>query len=818
MVCPKCGNEINKDWEVCGYCGYSLHNLPDQGIPSNPMDRPGKGRKTTNIVLFSSILIVLIGLFVIWQGFSLTNSSSLDTEISGTTKPSQPVESPPSIHTQNPETTEEKITSKSPSTEIATTTQMNIGSSIKLALPSNLTEITAQNAGLVREIALIGGGKFTVFQSDGSVLTEENIPLEGVSEVLLSPDGKLLILRDGSRKALLHLESLELKLLEEIDYRLYMFAPDSLGFLTRLSGSSKGDLLIYYDLRTDGIIPLPRSQIEREHMGFTDIALFSPDSKLFAASFDSETVHIWNIHDGELLLDMDMSKESTQRVDRLLFSPDSSLLAISTSGKEAAETVLINPRTGEVMFALEGSHGIHFFPSDNLLLSVARPGIQIRKVWDLNTSSLLGEIELYQEAEDKEALVNHPIFGLLTTENANALREFLNFPRTTEDQNDLPLSLHKSERDVLIKGAKPSQVFLSGHTDEVDLTTFILDHSLILSHASDGTVRLWGVYETQLARFLTGHEATVRQVAFSPDGNILASMDIEGMLWLWDIKTHSPIGNWQILLKSSDFDPHAITFSRDGSKLMIAPPMSREIYIWDIKSQEKIFSMVSDDLLVFDALFFPNGEFIAVSEMNTTSRNLEWIIYRVVDELKVNQFEGNLSILHGLLPVVNAISPDGFYLAEFVFEDQNQGKINIYDVNNGALVTNIPINSFGGVLSSPDGKLLTNGISAWETGSWELETQIAENAGGIMLPIRFSEDGEFLAIFQLHPRDSSNEAKKTEFVIFQMQDSKVMYQIELEMSFTSEVYLPSIDISPDMKMIAAPYGDRIILTEFSWDR
>jgi WD40 repeat protein len=804
MFCPKCGKEIEQDWLACAFCGHGL-KLRDERIVPNSLYRQRK----IAILLMSSILFIFVGILVTWQGFRLINPSPTSDDKT-TTKQEL---SPTSNSTQRLEIIEESIKTNIPITESSIPDQAGVGRNIPLTHPTGLTRIAAENAVLVGEIARLGGGTYSIFQSDGSIITEENIPIKGYIDALLSPDSDLLLLSGEFGKAVLNLATLELDFLEEIDYKIYMFSPDGQGFLTRIRRPRKSVELIYYDFRTDTIIPFTQSPYEPDD--FTDSSYFSPDSKLFAATFDNKTVQVWSVHNGDLLLDLDISKESTQRISKLLFSPDSSQLAISTSWKDEAETVLINPATGEIKFKLEGRHVIDFLPLDNLLITF---GVHSRKVWDLNTSTLLGEIDIYDEAKDKEALANHPLFELLSPENGDALRQFLNFPKSLDGRVEHPLSLGKSQQSVQIKGANPYEVHLLGHTANVGLATFIMDHSLILSHAEDGTIRFWGVYENQLSRLLIGHEATISKVAFSPDGSLLASVDHKGMLWLWDIKTRTPIGNWQVFLEPANFHLKSLYFSRDGSKLLFVPS-GREIYIRDVKSQNIIFSLFAETQIFSTALLFPNGDLLAVRKYNKTIREFEWIIYRISDNSIVNPQEGQMNLVS--MSWISDLSPDGVHLAELWTDTTNQVKINIYDINYGEVMVSIPIRTMNdlitrySVLFNSDGSKLTDGTSVWETKNWHETLQFPRDLGEVRFPIRFLDDGKYLSIFQYHYFDDKNTKPGIE--IFRIPDGMMVNKIWLDVSFY-EGSLPSIDISPDMNIVAAAYGNRIIITEIQWDK
>ena len=313
-----------------------------------------------------------------------------------------------------------------------------------------------------------------------------------------------------------------------------------------------------------------------------------------------------------------------------------------------------------------------------------------------------------------------------------------------------------------------------------------------IQYSSDGALLvvatgagIW-IYDTttyQEVTLLTAHASAVKCLAFSPDGNILASGGEDGTILLW----HRSTGPQKVLTKSTKSVSNLV-FSPDGKTL--ASGSGGTIRFWDTITGEQKGALTGLPEHISDLSFSPDGKTIVSVTWGNEICILDTITGKPKKRFTVPATDSVFS---------TAFSPDG----KIVAIGSRDGNIYLSDLNTGTLKQKLTGHSVDvqSVVFSPDGKTLASSsyidetVRIWDVHTGKHRRTLTEHTGD-MAGLAFSPDGQTLA--------SSGSGDGT----IRFWDVRTGNQKHAVTGHTNYVY--SVAFNPNGKFVASGYGDGAI--------
>ena len=276
------------------------------------------------------------------------------------------------------------------------------------------------------------------------------------------------------------------------------------------------------------------------------------------------------------------------------------------------------------------------------------------------------------------------------------------------------------------------------HGVSVYTVAFSPDGQLLASGGNNNKAILWNVASRIEQTTFRGHKKSVMSVVFSPDGKYLASASHDGFVRLWNVDsrrrhavfTHTRTG-WV----------RGVAFSPDGKLLASGGgDQSGSVMLWNIDGNQRIDPMIGHAAIVESVAFSPDGRLLA-----STSRDKTVKLW----DVNTQQIRKNLT-KHKSVVYAVAFSPDGKTLAT----SSRDYTIKLWSVSSGENFETFEIGRGRHVYAealafSPDGKHLAAACMDHNVILYDVDKRRAVNTlrghNGAVTSVAFSPNGKQLA-------------------------------------------------------------------------
>ena len=337
--------------------------------------------------------------------------------------------------------------------------------------------------------------------------------------------------------------------------------------------------------------------IELQNRDGTYINTISGDSSILTFSPDNKTLVTGSLDDILKLRKLDGKQEITLKgisnssITSIDFSPNGQLVAAASTDNSVR---LWNSINGKLLSLLSDNSeevtSISFSPDSQILVTISDHSVKLYK----RNGSLISTLkEQTEKVTSVKFSPDSKMIATISNDNLVKLYKYDGIPINTltghnsqiksvefsPDSSKL-MSVSPKSGEIKLWDTTNGKILQSIDSYGTDSAKFNFDGNIIASINKDNTVKLWNL-KGEVLPTLKGHNDKITQVTFSPDGKKIATSSADGSIKFWDLK--------QLLVEKDKYKPKTvrehtkeindISFSPDG-KFIVSGSADNTVKLW----------------------------------------------------------------------------------------------------------------------------------------------------------------------------------------------------------------------------------------------